>query len=196
MYELLEIRRAITNKGYPLPALDIPSQVILIGIRHKDKAANHFDDLLHVIHIKGKNVFQYEFPFTTDPGLYWLKNPMKTKGTAILVEGHYEKLWKIGSHRGQYNALVQASPCKVYRDNNKDDIIDCNIDTIQQGIFGINMHRSNPYTESYYVDKWSAGCQVFKEVKDFDFTMNLCEEYKKKHENFFDYFLLNQKDFE
>ena len=34
-----------------------------------------------------------------------------------------------------------------------------------KGFMGLIFHRSNPYTESYYVDKWSAGCQVFKKVK-------------------------------
>jgi hypothetical protein len=53
---------------------------------------------------------------------------------------------------------------KSLRDNNKDETIDYNNITtiVDEGYFGINIHRSNPYDQSYAINKWSAGCQVFK----------------------------------
>ena len=44
-----------------------------------------FDDtLLCIYKLKGEWVTKI-YPITTDAGTYWLKNPMSTKGTAILV---------------------------------------------------------------------------------------------------------------
>jgi hypothetical protein len=74
----------------------------------------------------------------------------------------------VGLHKGQYEALKQKSNVKVFRDKNKDMIFDMNPSTIMEGVFGINLHRSNPKTESTYVENWSEGCQVFKRVKDFN----------------------------
>ncbi|MAH43130.1 hypothetical protein CL614_05425, partial [archaeon] len=60
--------------------------------------------------------------------------------------------------------------------------------------YGINIHRSNPYTESYYVDKWSAGCQVFKKIADFNTFMEICRKAKDIWGNSFTYTLIESKD--
>ena len=65
---------------------------------------------------------------------------------------------------------------------------------VQEGLFGINGHRSNPKTESAYVENWSEGCQVFKRVKDFNEFMELCEKARAIHGNSFTYTLLESKD--
>ena len=57
-----------------------------------------------------------------------------------------------------------------------------------------NIHRSNPYTESYVVNKWSAGCQVFKKVEDYEKFMDLCGESAKIYGNSFTYTLIDEKD--
>jgi hypothetical protein len=66
---------------------------------------------------------------------------------------------------------------------------------IHEGIFGINIHRSNASGESKVVEKWSAGCQVFQKVNDFNFFMNVCEKAKGIHGNSFTYTLLEETDF-
>ena len=63
-----------------------------------------------------------------------------------------------------------------------------------QGYFGINIHRSNPYNESYIVNKWSAGCQVFKKVEDFNSFMELCRASAKLYGRRFTYTLIDEKD--
>jgi len=119
---------------------------------------------------------------------------MTPDGTAILIPGQYRKVWALAKHQGKYNALCQRKPFKVWRDNNKDDVL--NFGGISfKGLFGINCHRSNPYSESYAVEKWSAGCQVHKIKKNFDRMMNLCRLSAKSFGNYFTYTLLDEIDF-
>ena len=44
---------------------------------------------------------------TTLPGLYWLENPMNSKGCAILKEGQYKGVYEIDLHNGKYEAICQ-----------------------------------------------------------------------------------------
>jgi hypothetical protein len=62
------------------------------------------------------------------------------------------------------------------------------------GVFGINIHKSNPYTESTYVENWSEGCQVFKRVKDFNEFMNVCRQARNLWGNEFTYTLIESTD--
>ena len=66
--------------------------------------------------------------------------------------------------------------------------------TINEGYFGINIHRSNPYDKSYLVEKWSAGCQVFQSVKDYDEFLDICKESAKLYGNSFTYTLLTEQE--
>ena len=83
-------------------------------------------------------------------------------------------------------------PVKVYRDKNKD--MTFNETVIQEGLFGINGHRSNPTSESTYVENWSEGCQVFKRVKDFSEFMTIINKSKNIHGNSFTYTLITSAD--
>ena len=65
---------------------------------------------------------------------------------------------------------------------------------IDKGLFGINIHRSNPKTESTYVENWSEGCQVFKRAKDFKEFMDILHKAKDIHGNSFTYTLIESKD--
>ena len=100
----------------------------------------------------------------------------------------------IGKHNGKYEALVQCRPVKVYRDGDFDMVYDKLPGSIDSGLFGLNIHRSNPVTHSITVDNWSAGCQVFAKASDFKEFMALCNEQKKRYGNGFTYTLLDEKD--
>ena len=65
---------------------------------------------------------------------------------------------------------------------------------VDEGYFGINIHRSNPYDQSYEINKWSAGCQVFKKVDDFNTFMKLCRDSAKVYGPSFTYTLIDEKD--
>ena len=168
----------------------------IVGVRRDNQGTNTFDDFLLVMYREGKNMISLRWPITTDPGKYWLKNPMNPKGTAVLLPGQYRSTWQLGKHQNSYEALVQSKPVKVWRDNNKDEVIDFNNITtlIDEGYFGINIHRSNPYSESYVVNKWSAGCQVFKKIDDFNTFMELCRDSAKLYGPKFTYTLIDEKD--
>jgi hypothetical protein len=115
----------------------------------------------------GRWVSKY-WPCTTDPGLYWLDNPSRIDGTAILVPGQYRGTYVLDKHRGKYEALCQRSgKVKVFRDSNKDNILDMDPNSVVEGFFGINIHRAGSKRKSTQVEKWSAGCQVIADPADF-----------------------------
>ena len=161
----------------------------LIGVRSKDNTSNKFNDLMVVMWFYGGEWNRLNFNITTDPGVYYRENPININGTAILKEGHHKGLWTIGKHKGQYEALTQTSKATVYRDDNKDDVLDFDCGT-QSGLFGINCHRSNQNVTSTNVDKWSAGCQVFENPKDFSLFMDICNKAANNWGNKFSYSLL------
>ena len=186
----------MNKKGYTFFDGNKQLNVNLIGIRRDNPGTNEFDDFLVMIYRdkKLKEVCEV-FPVTTDPGEYWLENPMNPKGTAVLVPGQYRGTWQLGKHQNNYEALVQRKEVKVWRDNNKDKVIDYkSFHTISEGYFGINIHRSNPYDKSYLVNKWSAGCQVFQSVDDFDEFMKICKKSANLYGNSFTYTLLTEQE--
>lgn len=174
--------------------------VNIIGVRayNKDnRVTNAFDDFLVVTYKNNWGWVKKAWSITTEPGLVSMKGKLfNPKGTAILSEGQYISAYKFGKHKGQYEALVQARPVKVFRDGNKDDVYDMNPETIENGCFGINIHRSNPYMSSVKVDNWSAGCQVFSNPNDFTNFLNLCNKSRDLYGDAFTYTLINETDLE
>lgn len=169
----------------------------IIGIRsnNDNKVTNLYDDLL-LLSYKNNNGWQIRtYPITTEPGKYYVTNKLlNPKGCAILVPGQYISCYQIGKHNGKYNALVQVKPVKVYRDNNKDDIYDLDPKTIENGCFGINIHRSNENFTRKTVDMYSAGCQVFANPNDFNNFMAICKKQSLMYGNSFTYTLINEED--
>jgi len=167
----------------------------IIGVRNPNLVANSFDDtMLCAFKIAGKWVLK-EWEITTDAGKYWLSHPMNEKGCALLVPNQYRSVYEINKHSGRYYALCQRKgEVEVYRDGNKDQILDFNDTTKEWGMFGINIHRSNPRGESTSVEKFSAGCQVFKAASDFNEFMNICDNARNVWGNSFTYTLIKEED--
>lgn len=194
-FTLEEIKEVLAKKGYQFFDNDKPYNLNIIGVRSNNEIANSFDDWLYLIYRDDSGEMKiYEYPITTDPGAYWLKNPMNVDGTAILVPGQYKGSHCLGLHQGRYQALKQKAPIKVWRDNTKDTKLDKE-GRVYEGIYGINIHRSNASGQSINVEKWSAGCQVFKKVANFNFFMETCEKAAKIYGNSFTYTLLEEEDF-
>lgn len=189
------------QRGYKVFKNNIkPFNFNFVGIRTKTKEAGKFDDWFVAFVNKGtKKIPQYEFrkwPITTDPGVYWLKNPMrvvtledgkKVRGCAVLKEGQYRSAWKYGWHK-RYRALQQAKPVTVYRDYNKNVIIDTEGMPTQTGLFGINIHHAGWWSK--IVGKWSAGCQVFQRLKDWKEFWQLVLVSRANWGNYFTYTLI------
>ena len=168
----------------------------IIGIRsnNNNKVTNKYDDMLVVDYNTGNGHKRVCYTITTEPGLYYIENLCNSKGVAILVPGQYRGCWQIGLHRGKYKALCQKKEVKVYRDGNKNMTYDMTPESIDKGIFGINIHRSNQSWIRSTIDKYSAGCQVFNSPIEFNAFMRLCEEQRKLYGNSFTYTLINEED--
>ena len=198
MYTRKQIQNAVQKLGYKYFTGD-NYDINIIGIRNsetKAKVTNRFDDKI-TISYKIDGEWQYhEFDCTTDPGTHWVENVMNSKGVAILKPGQYRRSHKLRLHRGQYLALGQQNPVTVYRDRDKDGKYDFNEDTIDTGIFGINIHRatSKAGRKSTNVDKWSAGCQVIAANDEWHEFLGICQEARAVHGNSFSYTLIESKD--
>lgn len=193
---MMLIRNVFKKKGYEFFEKG-QYNLNIVGIRSAKREAGSFEDFIAIIYQDNFDFWRCDYySATTDAGTYWLAHPMNAKGTALLVPGQYKGAYRKGLHKGQYEALVQSSPVKVYRDNNEDFITDYDPSSIEEGLFGINIHRTNPIFESELNTRWSAGCQVFKNPHDFDAFMDVVEKAIKNYGNKFTYTLLTAEDFD
>ena len=183
---------ALEKKGYKLFLR--PFELNIVGIRSDSVTPNSSDDRIDVFfnNSQGK-LIEYSFPATTDPGTYWLKNPMNPQGTAILKEGQYINGWGMGMHRGKYLALVQKKPVTVLRDYDRNAVLDFMNGKPDTGLFGINIHRASENGTTKFVDHFSAGCQVFASATDFVLFLSLCERHKNLYGNDFTYTLIDER---
>ena len=169
----------------------------IIGVRsnQNNKVTNKYDDCLVVIYNTGNGWKRSIYNITTEPGLSIMKAPSNVKGTAILAPGQYRGTYKIDKHLGKYDALCQRNKVvKVYRDNNRDEIYDYKPETIDSGMFGINIHRSNEFWTRTTIDNYSAGCQVFNDPKEFNSFMTLVKKSAAIYGNSFTYTLITEQD--
>lgn len=200
MYTREQIKAAVEKKGYKWFNDDANKSydVNIVGIRNSSvgkKVTNVFDDLITISYKDEKGVWQFfAWAATTDPGkksmLEWNKMGIKG-GCARLVPNQYRTTWAIDLHQGKYQALCQRlANVSVYRDADFDLEYDEN--KVTTGMYGINIHKAGQ--DSTWVENWSAGCQVFKRVKDFDVFMSICKKAAKIHGNKFSYTLLESAD--
>ncbi len=186
------VQQALLRKGYRIFLR--PYELNIVGVRSDSAKPNSFDDAIYVFYLdKDGQLYQHRFAATTDPGTYWLENPMNPQGTAILKQGQYIGSHAMGMHRGKYLALVQNKPVTVIRDydrNAKLDFLNGHEDT---GMFGINIHRAQEVGTTKVVDHFSAGCQVFANATEFILFMHLCERHKGLYGNEFTYSLIDER---
>ena len=193
---LAKVKNIANRNGYSI--FREPFKLNIWGFRSKNEEPNRFDDELHVFFNTAKSGFAkwayFVFKCTTDPGTYWLRNPMHPQGTAMLAPNQYIDTYAIGLHRGKYYALVQLlGKVQVVRDYNRNAILDFYNGRLDSGSFGINIHRAKKTGTTYEVENHSAGCQVFQKASDFEFFMKLCESHRKLHGNKFSYTLVDQR---
>lgn len=194
-YSKDKIEGALKSKGYKW-FTGKNYDVNIVGIRNTDTldhVTNKFDDLMTLSYRDECGEWHYwEFECTTDPGKHWVENIMNESGVALLKEGQYRGSHKIRKHQGKYDALCQKGLLQVYRDNNLDECFDFIEENVQEGYYGINIHKAGE--NSTQVDKWSAGCQVFAKRKEFDFFMSIAYLAKEVWGNSFTYTLINSSD--
>lgn len=197
-YTREQIEKTMKSKGYKWfeDNSDRGYDVNIVGVRNSStkEVTNKYDDCITISYkIDGEWKFNC-WVATTDPGTYWMNHPMNKLGCAILVPGQYRSSHKIRLHRGKYEALGQQKRVKVYRDGDLDNVYDHDEGSIKEGLYGINIHRSNAYRATNIVNKYSAGCQVFSDPDDFDDFMEICREARDVWGNSFTYTLIESKD--
>jgi hypothetical protein len=197
-----------------------PYELTIVGIRSETPVMNKFEDLICFLY---KDEFNKENIFTTNcttiPGLWGLsiteakennfENELNPNGTAIVKEGRYSKVWKLGLHYGK-EALVQIGKFDIYRQRNLDGqlhldessiiSIDQSIDLMQNSVVaqyaGINCHRCRDDKTVQLVNNWSLACQAVNDPKAFIEIIRLAHQQvdKTKIETF-DYILINEREF-
>lgn len=168
-----------------------------IAIRFGDASAESFDDWITCWYKRDGQWHTHWWRATTDPGSYWMDNPMNVKGTAQVVPDQYRGLWKVGRHK-TYKAFEQAGQVKVYRHQPGKERTSPPIDI---GDFHINGHAADtdpwdtvdPNRTS--VGRWSAGCQVWADSAGFREAIGLAEEsIRRGYPNSFTYTLVKESD--
>jgi hypothetical protein len=169
----------------------------VVGIRSDEKTSPvNFDDYIATFYFNENGKLEGDVvPATTDPSVNYLKKPMNALGTAVLKAGQYRDTYAIGLHRGKYQALTQQlAPVTVIRDSDRNAYINYLAPTYK-GYFGINIHRaSRGKSNEAVIGLDSAGCQVFRDEKDFDKMMILANRHKDLYGNKFTYTLIDRRD--
>lgn len=183
---------ALRTRGYVV--YDQPYKLNIVGKRKDSTIPNQFDDTIAVFYTNDKGEREgFVAPATTDPGTYYLKNPINKLGTAILKADQYVDTWIVGKHKGLYDALVQNKKVTVLRDYDRNAVLDFLNGKPDIGLFGINIHKAGANSKD--VDTWSAGCQVFSKTADFNEFMKLVQKDKTRNGNRFTYTLIDERAF-
>jgi len=199
-YTREQIEETLRSKGYKYFTSDKGYDVNIVGVRNSDtkgRVTNAFDDVVTISYKTPEGEWMYhEYGATTDPGSHWEQNLMNEKGGAILKPGQYRGSHKLRLHAGKYLALGQKSPVKVYRDNNRDGKYDLIEENVDEGLFGINIHRATGRSggKSIRIDKWSAGCQVIADNDNWHELLEICQTAREIWGNSFTYTLIESKD--
>lgn len=178
----------------------------VFGVRNSniDQTEDQFDDFICIMYSLGGYLRFQVFKGTTDPGKPHLTNPIfpaaQAEGTAIMVEGQYRGAYRLGKHGSgnwRHDALQQVMPIKIYRDSNKDEVLDMSdYQKTSTGMYGINIHASSLWGELDKVGRYSAGCQVFAIGAEYREFINLCKAQSIKGlGDRFTYTLFNEEDF-
>lgn len=173
-------------------------EINIFGIRNEENAEkDQFNDLICI----ATDDLIHQYQGTTDPSVYWTKNPMTAEGftgAAHVCEGWHQNIWRVGIHAKGTNfaheALIQTgNKIRIWRDVDKDFTEDEG-EPIQSGYYGINCHRaSSQLTE--VIGYYSAGCQVIQRIGDFLEFMGIIkgsDVYLANPQARFSYLLVNK----
>jgi len=182
IYTAKELFARVSSFGYTLPDFHI------IGVRSKESIPDKFDD--HIYILKDNKIICGPFFCTTNPGQYYLQNLLNPKGAALLcADKQYVNCFTLGLHKGK-EALIQCGDLWVYRDNDLDNLAEeIGIPVIAKPECRIDIHRANESFTSIIIGKWSAGCQVIANPKEYEIFLKTCKDTAK---SLFTYTLLKE----
>jgi hypothetical protein len=145
---------------------------------------NSFNDLRMVIQIDAMGVPKVvgKWVATTEPGSYYTapKTRLNPEGAARIQFGQY-RAWRVGVHKTQDPALVQAANVTVCRDFNHDGFRTG--DKLDTGDgFGINQHHADDAPRTN-IGLWGAGCLVGRTSAGHEEFMNIIMQDRRYQQN-------------
>jgi hypothetical protein len=172
----MDITGALAKAGY-----DRSEKCLLLGFRPwflGNRPGNErgiYDDAIVVV----SPTASIAYNANTDPSYVRKgRGTGASKGMACLKTGCW--LYKIGTHRGNYTALVQADEVTVIRDGNPN--------YPDTGFFGINIHRGSRNSTS------SLGCQTIHPDQWASFITTAMAEMKRHGQKVIPYVLVDWKE--
>jgi hypothetical protein len=169
---------------------------VIIGLRNrieiKKQAGNQdkFTDALYLIPQDAKDedvIIPYQI--TTTPSLsYYGEKPMNPQGTGIKLPG--DTLYNLRDHElphGKYKMMVEGEPINVgrYEVGTKKIETYHPVKTLKGQNCGMEIHRSSTGAPSPCVGPWSAGCQVFSDIKEYNDFIQKASNQTKNSNRFF-----------
>ena len=193
------ISNAFIKHGYSVHVE--PYRLNIFGVRANLPATNKFDDMIGVFYKDFAGTWNLQkYMATTDAGFSYLRSPIVPKGTAILAPNQYKDAYCTGKHLGQYRALVQHAPMDFWRNKPADlkrtpegyYAFDKTPEKIIRAVIGANIHHAGEY--STFINNWSAACQVFAILKDFNGGLMVLVDahLEQKYPDLFDYTLFDE----
>lgn len=216
---LLEVLR---HKGYK--TFERPFEVNTIGVRFQypgQPYSDKFKDRMYAMWKDSKGEWKIKYwAISTIPG----KKPSKSDrakghktlrdavgksrgGLGLMKPAQYINVFYMAFHKGSSRdarAMKTKGKQLAYRDQNygSDNITFTNEDPKNKsGGANFTMYIHKAYSSgagknTYGVQNWSEGCQVFQDPKCLNQYFDICETHKKKYENSFSYTLITSKDVE
>jgi len=157
------LKKVFRKKGYVF--FNGPFNVNLIGIRAKERDIRKMSDRFLLVYEDHLCNWHAEILVgTTVPGEFYHYNYTNPDGLGIIVPGQYRGAFRKGKHKGR-DALIQNTTFKVYRDSNKDGVIDKNVikDAPPSCRFNFHHAKSSIHPHKIFIKnigRFSEGCQV------------------------------------
>lgn len=127
----------------------------------------------------------YKFKGSVDPGIFYTNHMISSnlKGVAHIALGNHPKVYMVGLHKGKYEAMVQqGNKIKIWRDVDKNFKFTKGKDIVSTGWYGVNIHRMSDWKILTKIGRYSAGCNIIQNVKDFSNFLKIVKNsnhYKK-----------------
>lgn len=148
----------------------------IIGIRSVSRTWDRFDDKMYVVVRDERGHWNIDtYDTTMDPGAFYARVKFANrKGAGIIAPGQYP-VFVLEEYKNHGLALCQRrGPVNVYRDNDKDSIMEMDVSTLEQG-HGFHIHHVSQ-SEADYVGRRSAGCTEFRYVSEWERFLELCKK--------------------
>jgi hypothetical protein len=197
------VRNFYEKMNYPFFISRNKNYNLNIGaIRSSDLTPDTYNDTIFLAWEWQGRGYLKTYKGTTDPGLYYLLNPINVNGTAIIIPEYYRGVYEIGWHRKNtsfaHMALRQKAPMKYWREKEYTvtSQLPINHEVVYEEIGFTNLH-SKPmnFPVTQFIGKVSAGCIVVQDPVLFhNEFIPICREGAKNFGNSFSFALFYEPD--